>query len=175
MKEGPLGFHFAEKGEKMNRLRYHSSKRTALGVAILVVVAIAVYPPEGKSAEAPLAQVVNNSGALFHQVGIGQTRFSENLNRCADGCSTPFNTVRSGTNAITVRMSAASSPIALGNLGAFKPGVKYSVNIIRRGSSMCAELYSLKNTDIQFNKNKTKQRIGDVCRQSIIRGVDLKQ
>ncbi len=175
LKNGALGFHFAEKGEKMNRLKYYSIKRTVLGVAILVVVAMATYPSEGRSAEAPIAQVVNNSGALFHQVGVGGTGFSENLSRCADGCSTPFKKVRSGSNAITVQITAASSPVALGNLGAFKPGVKYAVNIVRRGPSMCAELYSLKNTDIQFNNNKSKQRIGDVCRQSLVPLVPMKK
>jgi hypothetical protein len=165
----------SDKGAQVIMLTHHIIKTTACGVMILFVLAIAGYPQEGRSTEAPIAQVVNNCGTSIFQVGIGGTGFSENLSMCADGCSTPFKKVRSTTNAITVQMTAAGSPVALGNLGVFKAGGKYSVNIIRRGPSMCAELYSLKNTDIQFNKNKSKQRVGEVCRQTVVPLVPMKK
>lgn len=126
------------------------------------------------SKNAPIAQVVNNSGASFYQVKVGNTVFSKNLSGC-NGCSSGFKTVKKGSNRISLKHSATSSWIQIGNLNGFENNEKYAVNITKgRTGSICAELYQRKNTDLTFAKDRGKRKIASVCARPSIHSAGLK-
>lgn len=119
--------------------------------------------------DAPIAQVVNNSGMTIHQVKVGSTLFSANLSRCSDGCSTGFKDVRTGRNNIMVKISATGPWTRIGSLRGFETCKKYAVNIVKRPPrNLCAVLYQRFNTDPTFQADKTKKKLGRECSRMTI-------
>lgn len=117
-----------------------------------------------KCTEPPDAQVVNNSGVNIFQVKVGKVVFHENLSSCADGCSTGFQKIAGPSNPIAVKMDSTSSWVNIGSLGNFEGCLNYAVNIVKKGNTLCAELYLRKNTDSTFNNDTTKKKISQTCK-----------
>lgn len=113
---------------------------------------------------APIAQVVNSSGVAIARVNVGGQSFSRNLSSCFDGCSTGFKNVASGVNGITLTSGRVSTEMKIGKLAGFERNKSYSVNITRRGDSVCAALFERSNTDLTFNADRSKRKINSVCR-----------
>jgi hypothetical protein len=114
----------------------------------------------------PSVQVVNNSGQTIYQVKVGNVLFSRHIGTCSDGCSTGFKNVTAGNNTISVRVEPTSSWVVMGTLKGFEDNNHYAVNLIAgsRDSEGCAELYIRYNTTPYFNDDRTKEKIGKICK-----------
>ncbi len=111
----------------------------------------------------PSAQVVNNSGALFHKVKVGDVEFTENLENCGSGCSTDFKDVPQGSNNIQLQQTSGGPWTDLGNLELFENDLLYAVNIVTSGT-LCAELWRREApADASFNDDATKVLLGSNC------------
>jgi hypothetical protein len=131
--------------------------KTSLSFCALLII---LYSSAGC---APTTQVTNNSGFLIQKVLVDDVVFTENLNSCADGCSTAFIKVPRGNNCITLQKTSSSDIFDIGELGLFKCNKHYSVNIITNGGRVCAELWHRLQTDSTFNDDTTRVMIGTVC------------
>lgn len=149
-----------------------SAKGAGLAMGAVAILTAAVFASPGavpawaaKECQTPPdAQVVNNSGAGIFQVKVGGVLFQENLSACGDGCSTGFKAVPKGANRIAVKASRASAWEELGTLGAFAACAHHSVNLVRRGNVICAELYTRKKTGSVFNLDASRKKIAETCR-----------
>jgi hypothetical protein len=112
---------------------------------------------------APSSQVTNKSGTLLHMVRVSNVAFTENLDYCADGCSTGFKDVPRGTNAVALQVAEGSPWIALGSIGPFEKRAHYSVTMTKTGGRYCAELWKRLQTGTTFNDDATKIFIGRSC------------
>jgi hypothetical protein len=117
-----------------------------------------------KCMEPPEVQVVNNAGISIFQVKVGKTVFHENLSACFDGCSTGFLKVSAGYHPVDVKLAKTASWVNIGSLGPFEGCLKYAVNIVKKGNTVCAELYVRKNTNPPFNNDVTRKKIHQVCK-----------
>ncbi|MDD2335645.1 MAG: hypothetical protein PHD01_03615 [Geobacteraceae bacterium] len=108
--------------------------------------------------------MVNNSGVTIYQVKVGKVVFQENLSYCTDGCSTGFIAVKEGVNRISLKRAATSPWVDLGLTGTFKKCRHYAVNLKKKGTILCAELFERKNTTPTFNDDTTKKKIHKVCK-----------
>lgn len=117
----------------------------------------------GGESNPPSAQVVNNSGDLFTIAWIGSVPFTENLDYCASGCSTGFHDVAEGFNEIAIEHPFTLETLVIGTLGTFDPDTFYAVNIIKSGSSYCAELWIRYQTGSTFNDDTTREFVDSVC------------
>lgn len=114
--------------------------------------------------EAPIAQVVNNTGEGIYQVKLESVVFQENLSHCGTGCSTGFNPVKSGKLKVSVKVNRLARWEVIGSVGPFGTCKKYAVNIKKSGRKICAELFERFQTDTTFNSDTTKKKKGRTCR-----------
>lgn len=116
------------------------------------------------SDDAPISQVTNNSGVLLKKVKIGLIDFTENLDYCAEGCSTGFKTVAVDDNKVSLETTDSVVKTLTDRLGPFEMGFKYAVNIImNEEDQFCAELWRRDNTGPYFNADTTKVRLEWHC------------
>ena len=129
---------------------------------LILAVLILIYLSCCRNKSGPSTQVVNNSGALFHMVKVGGVEFTENLNKCSDGCSTGFITVPEGGNHVFLQETSGGAWVDLGELGTFERKVNYAVNI-RNAGGYCAELWVRHQTSTTFNDDTTRTLIATNC------------
>ncbi len=116
-----------------------------------------------KCSQAPIVQVVNNSGTSIFQVKIGKIVFHRNLSTCFTGCSSGFKAVKEGMLKILVKPNRLSSWQSIGSIGKFEPCKKYALNIKKSGNKLCAALFERVQTDSAFNNDRTKRKIDQTC------------
>jgi hypothetical protein len=85
------------------------------------------------------------------------------LDRCYDGCSTPFKDVGLGRNTVSIKKDRGSSWGSIGAFGGFKKCKHYAVNIISNNGALCAELAVREQTDSTYNNDRTKRIIANTC------------
>lgn len=126
--------------------------------------AVKQKPVRSGCTEAPIAQVVNNTGGSIYQVKLGRVVFQENLSHCGTGCSTGFKAVKTGKLTVFIKANRLARWEAIGSVGPFVTCKKYAVNIKKSGRKLCAELFERFQTDTTFNSDTTRRKVNYTCK-----------